>query len=258
MSTLPLERFGSVGLDELVSEAELLTRVDRKYVLRLDEALGLLDHLDPRTRVLTIDGRRRFHYESVYFDTPDLVSYRQAATGRRRRFKVRTRSYLDSRQAFLEVKARGPREVTVKERIGYDMAARDHLTQTGRDYTARTLSGQGLDAGLADELAPALTTRYTRATLLPPETGVRVTIDTDLAWSDGERELGIPDLVIVETKAGSRPSGIDRLLWRLGHRPDSVSKYGTCLAALRDDLPSNKWARILRHHFTTEETARAA
>ena len=39
--------------------------------------------------------------------------------------------------------------------------------------------------------------------------------------------------VIVETKAGPHPSGVDRLLWAAGHRPASLSKYGTGLAALR-------------------------
>ena len=87
---------------------------------------------------------------------------------------------------------------------------------------------------------------------------VRVTVDTDLTWSDGRRELTLPDLVIVETKSGSRPSGVDRLLWEAGHRPASISKYGTGLAALRGDLPANKWTRVLRRHFHTEEPARAA
>jgi len=35
--------------------------------------------LAPSARVLAIGGRRAFRYESVYFDTPDLVSYLSAA-----------------------------------------------------------------------------------------------------------------------------------------------------------------------------------
>jgi hypothetical protein len=46
--------------------------------------------------VLEIDGARSFAYDSTYFDTPDLDAYLLAATRRRRRFKVRTRTYVDS------------------------------------------------------------------------------------------------------------------------------------------------------------------
>ncbi len=248
MPTLPIDHLPALSLPELLADAELLTRVDRKYLLRAPQASGLLGGLDPRTRVLAIDGRRRFRYESVYFDTPGLLSYRQSAHGRRRRFKVRTRSYLDSGQAFLEVKVRGDREITVKDRMAHDPAARDRLTDPGRRYAAETLDRHGLDPSVAGDLAPALVTRYRRATLVPPEPDVRVTVDTDLTWIDGRRALSLHELVIVETKSGLQPSGVDRRLWRAGHRPVSVSKYATGLAAMRD-LPGNKWARVLRQHF---------
>jgi hypothetical protein len=58
--------------------------------------------------------------------------------------------------------------------------------------------------------------------------------------------------VIIETKSGSRTSEVDRLLWSHGHRPATISKFGTGLAAMRHDLPSNKWARVIRHHFTNQ------
>ena len=254
MTTLPLRQFATLSLDELLAEAELLTRFDRKYLLDRSQAAGLLQRLDPRTRVLEIDGRSWFHYESVYFDTPDLLSYRQAAHVRRHRFKVRTRSYLDSGLSYLEVKVRGDREITVKDRLPYDLHTRNRLTEPGRDYAERTLEGHGLDGSVAGGLDRALVTRYRRATLVPPESDVRVTVDTDLTWSDGHSELSLPGLVIVETKAGPHPSGVDRLLWAAGHRPASLSKYGTGLAALRGDLPSNKWARVLRRHFHTTTT----
>jgi len=258
MTALAVDAFDTIGLDDLLAEAALLTRFDRKYLLHRGEADGVLRRLAPGTRVLAIDGRRSFRYESVYFDTPDLLSYRQAARARRHRFKIRTRSYLDTDLAFLEVKVRGHRDVTVKDRTGYDLDSRGGLTEFGRSYAGETLDDRGLDGSVAESLEPTLLTRYERVTLLPPEPGVRVTVDTDLSWTDGQRELRLPDLAIVETKSGPHPSGIDRLLWRAGHRPESVSKYGTGLAALRGDLPANRWARILRRHFTTKETPCAA
>jgi len=51
------------------------------------------------------------------------------------------------------------------------------------------------------------------------------------------------------TKTAARVSQADQLLWRSGRRPTQISKYGTGLAALRPELPSTKWHRILRRHF---------
>lgn len=242
--------FVPISLEELVAEAELLTRVDRKYVMTEAQADTVLAALPERTGVLTIGGRRAFAYESCYFDTPDLLSFRMAAHGRRRRFKLRTRSYIDTEDAYLELKTRGARSMTIKERMVYDFDARDELTDEGRDYAAAGLDAIGIPRLHDDELRPTLSTRYERSTLLAPDGGGRATIDRDLSWelANGD-ELRVPGLVIVETKSGPRTGDVDRLLWRHGIRPSTISKYGTGLAALRPELPSNKWARVLRQNF---------
>lgn len=241
-----------IGLDELVAKAALQTRVDRKYVLGRLDAAEVLAELDPTTRILEIEGARQSAYESVYFDTPDLLSYRMAAHARRRRFKLRTRSYVDTDEAWLEVKTRGARSTTVKDRFAYDTAHRGILTPDARQYADAALDGLGLRAGEL-ELRPTLVTRYHRSTLFLPASGSRATIDTDLSWEgDDGRVLATPDLAIIETKSGSRTSEVDRLLWSHGHRPATISKFGTGLAALRTDLPSNKWARVLRRYFRSD------
>jgi hypothetical protein len=101
-----------VGLEELNSEAALQTRVDRKYVVPVRLALQLLATFGADVRVLEMDGSRSFAYDSVYFDTAGLDSYLLAARGRRRRYKIRTRTYVDSAVSFLEVKTEGAREAT--------------------------------------------------------------------------------------------------------------------------------------------------
>lgn len=245
-----MPRLDPIGLDELIAEAELLTRVDRKYVLSAEEAGTVLADLPSATRVLTMEGRRSFAYESYYFDTEDLLSFRMAAHGRRRRFKLRTRSYVDTEDAFLELKTRGARSATVKDRIDYEFTARDELTDVGRTYAAVGLENLGLHSLDVSDLLPTLATRYNRTTLLAPNGGGRATIDASLSWelADGQ-ELRVPGLIIIETKSGLRTGDLDRLLWRHGVRPSTISKYGTGLAAMRPDLPSNKWARVLNQRF---------
>jgi VTC domain len=249
-TTTIIERLQPISLDALNDRAALQTRVDRKYALDrrdVDSVMSLLSHT---TRVLEIEGARSASYESVYFDTPELLSYRMAAQGRRRRFKLRTRTYLDTRQVWLEVKTRGARKMAVKQRVEHEFAERGTLTGLAREYADEALESIGIDYPNELVLAPTLVTRYDRTTLFLEANGSRATIDTELCWKscDG-RTLRRPDLVIVETKSGVRNSELDRVLWSLGHRPNTVSKFGTGMAALRPDLPSNKWTRVLRQHF---------
>ncbi|KUL40788.1 polyphosphate polymerase domain-containing protein [Actinoplanes awajinensis] len=234
-----------ISLLELTEKAELQTRVDRKYVLRLEDALALLPALDPATRVLEIDGRRRFRYRSAYFDTPDLVSFRLTAQRRRRRFKIRTRTYLDSAQCWLEVKTEGSRGGTVKSRLPYQAADQDTV-DPGRWFVESVLGDR---AGIV--LVPTLVTHYSRTTFYQPAGDSRATLDTDLSWiATGGAELRAPRLAVIETKTSAAASPVDRLLWSRGHRPARISKYATGLAALRPELPSAPWRRTLRRHFT--------
>lgn len=257
-----IDTLAPVTLDELNQAAALQTRRDRKYVLTPDELDDLLATLPP-ARVLEIDGSRSFAYDSTYFDTPELDAYRLAATRRRRRFKVRTRTYVDTGTCFVEVKTRAGRGTTVKERQPHDDA--DHLGPA-RAFVSDRLADAG--APSAPVLTPTLRSRYHRTTLLLDD--ARVTLDTGLVWDllgtadagpadashndtgpDARRSATIGDLVVVETKtaAGSGPSSVDRLLWRAGHRPDRISKYATGLAVLEPGLPDMPWRRLVRRRL---------
>ncbi|MFP5282186.1 MAG: polyphosphate polymerase domain-containing protein, partial [Actinomycetes bacterium] len=220
---------------------------DRKYLLPLVDVPAVLGSLPADTRVLEIAGRRAFGYRSVYFDTPVWDSYRAAARRRRRRFKIRIRSYLDSDLHFLEIKTRSARGATIKERVRY--GGDGELGPADREYADPILARIGLDPA-ALSFAPALLTRYQRSTLFVPRSGSRVTVDTDLVWTlPHGPSLATADRVVVETKSTRAASEVDRLLWSLGHRPCAISKYATGLAALRPELPANRWHRLLRRHL---------
>ncbi|MFY1576263.1 polyphosphate polymerase domain-containing protein [Verrucosispora sp. WMMD703] len=248
--TAPLAAMDTIGLTELIDRAALQTRVDRKYLVPLDRLPHLLEQLVPHARVLEIDGARSFRYESVYFDTPRLASYHCAAYRRRRRFKVRTRTYLDSAQCWLEVKISGARDSITKHRLPYDPHDRTTVLP-GRAFVDEALAREAICPPAGSALDPVLVTSYRRATLLLPATASRVTIDTGLAWQAGATSLHLPELAVVETKTSAAASPADRLLWQRGLRPARISKYATGLAALRPDLPDSPWRRTLRRHFRT-------
>ncbi len=248
----PTASLAPISLAELVAAGELLTRIDRKYVVPAAAVPGLIAGLGPGHRMLEIDGARAFGYRSIYWDTPGLASFRAAGQGRRRRFKVRSRTYLETGATYLEVKTRGARGTTVKERIEHPELLSEHLDTDGITFISDRLRAAGVGGVDVEGLTPTLITRYRRATIAAPcgQTLTRATIDTDLRWQvPGGAGLALPELAIVETKGSSTPSTVDQAMWHAGYRPVRVSKYGTGLRALRPELPDLKWHRTLHRHF---------
>lgn len=234
-----------VSLADLDDQASLLTRKDRKYLVSPALLAGVLSGLSEAMSVLEMGGRRWFEYETLYFDTDALDAYHLAARRRRSRFKIRTRRYVDAGTVMVEVKTKDRRGRTVKRRTPLD-TDRPHVL-AAQDF-----------AGTFDEVAeyskalvPVLTSHFQRATLLFPASGVRATLDRDFGaeLATGGRTC-LDGMVIVETKTTGRASALDRRLWRAGARPVKFSKYSTGMAVLRPDLPSNRWARVVRHLTT--------
>ncbi len=227
MTSVP-EALAPLSLEEVLAVADLQTRTDRKYVVDPEVFAALVDELGAGLGVLEIGGVRSFRYESVYFDTPALDSYLGAAHGRRRRFKVRTRSYLDSGDCMLEVKTRGGRGETVKDRMPYDIGRRSTIDAAGLEFVR---SHASLPAGAT--LAPVLTTAYARSTLVDLATGSRLTCDTGSGVLVARRRLGVarrraapgdevrrrPDRRRPLPLAGRRPAGGGQQVLRRHGRP---------------------------------------
>lgn len=248
--TSVIDALPAVGLDELDAVAALQTRTDRKYIVTAAQLRSALDAVADRTRTLDIDGRRSFAYESVYFDTIRFDSYLGAARRRPNRFKVRTRTYLDSGRCSVEVKLRDRHQRTVKHRLPHDADCRLELTPTAREF----VDGYPMLRPLTDELRPVLTTRYRRSTVLVDD-DARATID--FGTTCHERDGGtvtLGDWLIVETKSAGAPSELDRALWAAHLRPQRISKFAVGLAALRPALPSNAWHRVLRRYVSPAPT----
>jgi hypothetical protein len=245
-----------IGLAELNALAALQTRVDCKYFVPADVFCRLVDGMAEDLRVLEIDGQRSFGYESVYFDTADLFTYRAHVQRRRRRFKARTRTYTDTGLCMFEVKLSGTRGETVKQRVPHPGDRRAELTESALAHLAATLESarhQVLPTGLA----PSVSTTYRRTTFVTRAGDARLTCDVNLVCHDPAHEVrDLGTHVLVESKSsGHGGSAADRLLRDLGVRPVSVSKYCVGVAALHPDLPSNPWHQTLRRYFTPRQTA---
>ncbi|WP_419996754.1 VTC domain-containing protein [Streptomyces boninensis] len=254
-----------ISLAELQERAELLARFDRSYFVpaavfddfaaRLREAYGF--------RALAIHGRRVFAYHSVYFDTAGLRSYHDHRQGRRRRFKIRERLYEDTGERQFEIKLKGARGETVKRRRPLE-AAEAELGPGARGFLAEVLWAEyGLAA--PGGLARSLVTDYVRSTFVAD--GQRITCDAGLACAEagaGARvgvEAGAagaavradPGLVLVEVKSTGHLTAADRLLHRYGLRAAEFTKYCGAMAAMRPELPRNRWGRAVRVAFASGE-----
>ena len=267
-----LERLPAIGLEDLASQAALLKRTDRKYLLDRALTAELVEYLcSIQAEVLSIGGAREFGYLSDYFDTPDFALYRAAATKRRRRFKVRSRVYLDAGLRFVELKTRSGRGQNVKDRLRLDDVPMDvcerlkrglpvealDLTPdvTGcpriREWLAARLTERGVvqtrraGARAVGELAWVIRSVYTRTTFRLPGDS-RLTMDQGLTLStpSGWSPLRVPE-VVVETKSSKHPCEADRWLWRRGVRPVRLSKYAVGMAAINPGLPANRWSKTI-------------
>jgi hypothetical protein len=237
----------AVSLEHVLSVAQLTTRVELKYLVPRAALPAFLHGLPRELMALDIEGRRIFDYESVYFDTESFALYRSHVQGRRRRYKARIRSYCDSGDAMLEVKLKGRRGQTQKERLPYDFDHRRELTREGRLFLD-TVVAQAYGF-TAPPLWPSLTTAYRRATLVDLERKARLTIDVNLGWFDGDSSQHADHLALIESKSLTGPGPTDALLRSMGVRPVRISKYCLGVALLHPDLAANPWNRVLIRQF---------
>ncbi len=236
-----------IGLAEVIDQAALQTRVDRKFLLTPEEFTALARKLGEDFRIMEIDGLRTFRYESVYFDTEDFAQYRAHRQGRRRRYKVRSRTYADTGLSMFEIKTKGLRGATVKHRIEQELDETGQLTDRSLQFLDEVVSREYGEQ--VPKLRPVLDSSYIRGTFVNPLDGERVTCDVDLGYAHGGQQLQGPDLIVVETKSADGRGASDQALAALGIRPVSMSKYCIGIALLNPELPANKWSRLLTQRF---------
>ncbi|GHD35932.1 VTC domain-containing protein [Nocardiopsis kunsanensis] len=230
-----------VSLEELNVRARLVTRVCRKYLVPAQVLSGILAVPGERLGVLTIGGRDSFRYSSTYFDTPELGSFRAHRQGRRRRYKARVRTYVDTGTRLFEVKLKGNRGLTDKVRIGHEGPSHV-LPRASRAFLDSTLEGYGLVA--PPVLAPSAVTDYRRSTLVSPSGTERLTLDTELVGRRDGREVRMrPDLVLLEVKTRGGFTPTERRLHAHGFREVTFSKYAATLVSLVPQLSGNRWIR---------------
>lgn len=234
-----LGTFSTVTLDNVVDGAALMRRVDRKYLVPAAIACSFLEALDSTHSVLEIAGRRSTTYRSTYFDTEGLAATRAHVQKRRLRWKVRQRWYVEDDLCRIEVKTKNGRGETVKEVGPSSVSGYGRLGPGELAFVESALAGAHSDLAVTD-LHPSAEVTYSRATFADLAAGNRVTLDWGLVASLEAGEAWLDqEFVLIETKGSAIPAIADRVLTRLGARPQSFSKYAATTSLLHPDIADN-------------------
>lgn len=243
-------QFDPISLADLNERAALQTRADNKYFVPWSVFVPFTATLRKTHVVLEIEGQRSFTYNTQYFDTPTLSNYWGHVQGRRKRFKCRSRRYVDSNLCVFELKLKGGRGETIKHKMAYSDAEWGVVTPAAVAFLREHLcSAYGLV--FTQPLMPTLLTRYQRVTLTARTSTERVTCDFNLAFAVDHQWQGqmAPDYVLVETKSEHGRGETDQRLWQLGVRPAVGSKYCLGLSLAHPHLRSNPFQHARKSYF---------
>lgn len=252
-----LQLFEAIDLDELKAKAELMERLDNKYVLDEKNILEFLAEAKKTFLILDINGVRRFSYMSQYFDTVECKTFLDHNQGKRKRIKIRHREYVDSGKNYLEVKLKGRRQITKKFRVDVKP---DKILNCG--VLSEDLQGFCKDIlcsnGYSDDFEychPSIAVGYERITLVSIVGEERITIDNKIRFLNaGQPESESVSLNdqrwIVEVKSSTGRSHMDRWMLKKGWRSIALcSKYCMGLNLMRYKNVNNRFSQVLRRRF---------
>ncbi len=230
-----LREFQPISLEGM-DAVKLLDRQDTKFIFGDYVLPCLLAHLRAKFKVLTIAGKSMLRYENLYFDTEDLLLYRQHHNEQLSRYKIRYRRYLDSGTSYFEIKQKNNKNRTIKRRIQVpDMR-----------YPFDDVAGLMIKEHIGisqDRFTSTLDTYFTRVTLVGESLRDRVTIDFDIKVRGNGVKKEFHHLAIAEIKQCRYSSRSDffRVMKKLGIQEMRLSKY--CMGILAT-YPNVKYNRF--------------
>jgi hypothetical protein len=224
--------------------------MDTKYILSKAQLALLLEEIKEEQFVLEIDNTRVFNYKTIYFDTPDFQFYKDHHNGCVNRIKVRSREYVESNLSFYEIKRKLFGIRTDKQRkiipaIYHEVPLEDYnLIQYKR------LNNKPIEK--------KLTNHFKRITLTNKKFTERITIDLEIGFDNGKKQIQLSELVVIEVKQGKADvfSNTIQMLKKLRVHESSFSKYVIGVSLLEENIKHNNFKPILLKLNKIENYAR--
>ena len=212
-----LNRYNSISLAEMDS-VKLMNRIDSKFIFSINDLHDILLNLENDYSILNLNNKLTHSYQSLYFDDENDRFFKDHHRGKKNRFKVRYRQYIDSKKSYLEVKHKKNGR-TFKRRVLSSIENDDLSVKQIKFVRENSIS--------SIDLKKSISTSYQRITLvslIPPE---RITFDISLSFSKNGNTIKMSDIAIAELKQNKidRSSPFYKLMKKRGERSIKLSKY---------------------------------
>ena len=240
-----------ISLNEMDS-VKLMNRTDTKFLFTVEEFDKIMEEIHQYYRILEVEGQRLNRYKTLYYDTAGLTLYLAHHNGHLNRYKVRHRTYVESRTGFLEVKFKNNKGRTIKSRVK-EPEPRILWEGDSEKFLCKTQPFS------PDILVPTIWVNYGRYTLVHRTEAERLTIDTNLEFVKDSVTKKLVGLVIAEVKQDKRKSSPFLKMMRKYHiREGGMSKYCMGVALTHNGIKKNNFKEkllTLKHLINYDLTA---
>lgn len=231
-----------ITLSEMKS-VKLMNRTDTKFVAPRCTLSKILTKAKDMGYMVQYTDNVLSSYSTIYYDTDQLEMYTMHHNRKLCRQKIRCRTYVESQLSFLEIKNKNNKGRTKKIRISVadtDTTLIKHNQEAARFINDNTKYD-------FNRLSPALTTEFSRITLVNREKTERITIDINVNFYNffNDKRDDLNEIIIIELKQDGRYTSLMRQILReMRIKPFKISKYciGTVLTNL--DNPDVKINRF--------------
>lgn len=242
-----LDKFNQVYFEKTFS---LMNRFDFKFLLKSSEAVAFLNHLYSEYDLIANNEIMIRSYETKYFDTYQRDTFLMHHKGKFPRYKIRTRTYLDTNDQFVEVKFKNNKGLTEKYRN--KLIEVDNLFMQP-DVISFLNSHKIHDL---ESLQESLLVNYQRISLKHKQINERITLDFNLTFSGNQKKTLLEDIVIVEVKQEKKYiSSAVEILKSFNKRSISMSKYCYGISSTDPSIKHNNFNPLLKniHKLTIQQ-----
>jgi hypothetical protein len=226
-----------------------LNRFDTKYVLSIETAFEFLRNMQNDYSLLQINDGVIQSYETVYFDTPDLLCFNMHHNKRRNRFKFRTRHYLSNGKIFNEIKQKLNSGKTIKFRQRRDIIKNEvPIIESFSEFDnwfKLLAENKGYHT---TPLIPQLFVNFNRITLLNKHFPERMTLDFGLRYAYNNTKIMLNNTSIVELKRDRSPerTASQEFFRKINKNPSGFSKYVIGIALTHEEAKKNRFLPRLK------------
>lgn len=235
------DKMPHISLDEMKS-VKLMNRTDTKFVAPRCVLAQILKRAAQMEYMVQYTTGVLNNYSTIYYDTPELEMYTMHHNRKLCRQKVRSRTYIESKISFLEIKNKNNRGRTKKIRIS---VSDTDTTLIGENFEAVKFIEKNTKYTFSN-LRPSLTTEFSRITLVNKEKTERITIDLNVNFHNfiHDNDDNLNDIIIIELKQDGRyVSTMRQILRELRIMPFKISKYCVGTALTNPDVKSNRFKK---------------